>query len=91
MICHSSNVGTPTIDVVGDEEVEPPKPRKRAKPIHKPSKPSKPTGKTPTGKTRGTTTSGTHTPTSTGDDWELDCEVCGRKGLNQVCSAFINI
>jgi hypothetical protein len=33
------------------------------------------------------TTSGTRTPA--GDDWELDCEICHRRGINQV-SAPLN-
>lgn len=83
----SSSVGTPTVDVVGEEE-EPEKPRKRAKLAHKPSKPTKPSKPSrPSGKS-STNASGSHTPAD--EEWELDCEVCGRRGINKVCTiAFV--
>lgn len=86
----SSNVGTPTIDVVSEEpEQLQPQPRKKAKLVHKLSKPVKPTKSSKPSKSSNRTNmtaSGTQTPV--GDEWELDCEVCGRRGMNLVCMLF---
>lgn len=27
---------------------------------------------------------------ATGDDWDLDCEICGTKGVNRVCGEIIS-
>lgn len=34
----------------------------------------------------GAASSGSRTPA---EDWELECEICGRQGINRVCVFFV--
>ncbi|TFY83027.1 hypothetical protein EWM64_g983 [Hericium alpestre] len=73
----ASAVSTP-IDVEADES---PAPAPRARKAARPSRPS------PSKAVAPPTASGSRTPSST-EDWELDCEICYRHGINKVYSSY---